>query len=133
MKKILANDEAFQIQSGSGGVLTAPNVESGEKIIATQDWVDDEINKVSAYYITSNAQGDTFATEQALNAGPWFSGGQTRNPTRNDYAIVSDGTPARYIVTTVSTMAGYASVMVRAALRELREASVEIASYANSP
>ena len=102
MKKILANDEAFQIQSGSGGVLTAPNVESGEKIIATQDWVDDEINKVSAYYITSNAQGDTFATEQALNAGPWFSGGQTRNPTRNDYAIVSDGTPARYIVTTVS-------------------------------
>lgn len=102
MKKILANDEAFQIQSGSGGVLTAPNVESGEKIIATRDWVDDEINKVSAYYITSNAQGDTFATEQALNAGPWFSGGQTRNPTRNDYAIVSDGTPARYIVTTVS-------------------------------
>ena len=102
MKKILANDEAFQIQSGSGGVLTAPNVESGEKIIATQDWVDDEINKVSAYYITSNAQGDTFATEQALNTGPWFSGGQTRNPTRNDYAIVSDGTPARYIVTTVS-------------------------------
>jgi hypothetical protein len=102
MKKILANDEAFQIQSGSGGVLTAPNVESGEKIIATRDWVDDEINKVSAYYITSNAQGDTFATEQALNAGPWFSGGQTRNPTRNDYAIVSAGTPARYIVTTVS-------------------------------
>lgn len=102
MKKILATNEEFAIQSGNGGVLKAPNVESGEKIIATRDWVDDEINKVSAYYITSNAQGDTFATVQALNAGPWFSGGQERNPTRNDYAIVSSGTPARYIVTTVS-------------------------------
>ena len=102
MKKILANNEDFSIQSATGGILRAPNVESGEKIIATRDWVDDEINKVSAYYITSNAQGNTFATVQALNAGPWFSGGQERNPTRNDYAIVSAGTPARYIVATVS-------------------------------
>lgn len=88
MKKVLANNEEFQIQSGTGGLLKAPNVESGVKTIATQDWVDDEINKVSAYYITSNAQGDTFANQEALASGPWYSSGSTRTPTRNDYAIV---------------------------------------------
>ena len=38
MKKILATNEEFSIQSGTGGLLKAPNVQSGVETIATQEW-----------------------------------------------------------------------------------------------
>lgn len=50
---------------------------------------DEQIDKLAAYYITSDAQGNPFATHSALvNAQTYYSGGSVRTPTRNDYAIV---------------------------------------------
>lgn len=40
MKKILANNEVFQIQSGTGGILKAPNVVSGEQTIGVKEHID---------------------------------------------------------------------------------------------
>lgn len=51
--------------------------------------VADMINSVTAYYITKNAQGDPFATYSELeNATIFYSGGEVRVPTRNDYCYV---------------------------------------------
>lgn len=73
-------------------------------VTAIRAFVNDSINSVAAYYITSNAQGDAFATKAALDAGGWYYAGQLRTPTRNDYAIViadetHDGKTARYTYT----------------------------------
>lgn len=56
--------------------------------LADKDFVNSSINNMAAFYITSNADGDAFATKTALLAGPWYSQGAKRNPTINDYAIV---------------------------------------------
>ena len=51
---------------------------------------DNAIERVAAYYITADAQGNPFATHAALvNAQTYYSGGAVRTPTRNDYAVVS--------------------------------------------
>ena len=50
---------------------------------------DDAIDALAAYYITSNSAGDAFPSYAALtNATVYYSGGEIRTPTRNDYAIV---------------------------------------------
>ena len=55
----------------------------------TADQVDDAIDKLAAYYITYNAAGENFPTRAALlNAQTYYSGGEVRTPTRNDYAVV---------------------------------------------
>lgn len=47
------------------------------------------IDRLAAYYITSNASGDAFNTRAALvGATTYYSGGAVRVPTRNDYAVV---------------------------------------------
>lgn len=57
--------------------------------LTDKNYVDDSINSVTAYYITKNAAGDAFATKAELNSTTTFySGGQVRIPTRNDYCIV---------------------------------------------
>ena len=57
--------------------------------LADKAFVNDAINSITAFYITSNANGDPFATKSALtSATTYYSGGEVRNPTRNDYAIV---------------------------------------------
>ena len=69
----------------------------------TKTETDNAIERVAAYYITENAQGDNFATRAALlNATTYYSGGVVRVPTRNDYAVVladetHDGAEYRYI------------------------------------
>ena len=56
----------------------------------TAEQVDEAIDKLAAYYITADAQGNPFATHSALvNAQTYYSGGAVRTPTRNDYAVVS--------------------------------------------
>lgn len=58
---------------------------------------DAAIEAVAAYYIT-RADGTVFPSVESLNAGPWYSDGKLRTPTRNDYAIVTaDGKSSRYI------------------------------------
>ena len=76
---------------------------SADNQLADKEWVDQEIDRVAAYYITSDAQGTPFQTRAALlNAETYYSGGSPRTPTRNDYAIVladesHDNTEWRYI------------------------------------
>ena len=76
---------------------------SADNQLADKEWVDQEIDRVAAYYITSDAQGNPFQTRAALlNAETYYSGGSPRTPTRNDYAIVladesHDNTEWRYI------------------------------------
>ena len=57
-----------------------------------RDFINSSINNVAAYYITKNADGDPFNTKAELTAATTFySGGQERVPTRNDYCtILSD-------------------------------------------
>lgn len=55
----------------------------------TKAETDEQIDKLAAYYITSDVQGNPFATHAALvNAATYYSGGSVRVPTRNDYAVV---------------------------------------------
>ena len=55
----------------------------------TKEQTDEAIDSLAAYYITSNAEGEAFPTYAALSsASVFYSGGQVRVPTRNDYCVV---------------------------------------------
>ena len=70
---------------------------------ATCNYVNDSINSVTAYYITKDAQWNQFATYAELStATTFYSWGQVRVPTKNDYTIVladenHDNATTRYI------------------------------------
>ena len=80
-----------------------PSEASTSNQLADKQYVLNNINSVTAYYITKNAQGDQFATYAELAAATTFySGGVVRVPTRNDYTIVladenHDNATTRYI------------------------------------
>lgn len=79
-----------------------PTQASAENQLADKNFVNSSINAVAAYYITSDVAGNPFATVAALDAGPYFSQGSLREPTRNDYALVTadenhDGKTSRYL------------------------------------
>lgn len=66
-----------------------PSTASAENQLADKDFVNSSINNMAAFYITSNANGDAFPTRaDLLSATTFYSGGQERVPTQNDYAIV---------------------------------------------
>ena len=65
-----------------------PSEATSSNQLADKAFVNSSINAIAAYYITSNVNGDAFATKAALVAGPWYFDGSTRTPTKNDYAIV---------------------------------------------
>ena len=66
------------------------DITSSNKAVS-QDYVDNAINSLTAYYITKNAQGDPFSPKAELtNASVYYSGGEIRVPTRNDYCYVLD-------------------------------------------
>lgn len=66
-----------------------PSTASADNQLADKAFVNSSINNSAAFYITSNAQGDAFSTKAALIAATTFySGGQLRVPTQNDYATV---------------------------------------------
>lgn len=80
----------------TGATWTLCNVQStltwvfNYKNYYTKAETDEAIDKLAAYYITADAQGNPFATHAALvNAQTYYSGGAVRIPTRNDYAVVS--------------------------------------------
>ena len=83
-----------------------PTQASTTNQLADKDFVNSSINSVAAYYITKNAAGDPFATKAELNAATtYYSGGQTRVPTKNDYCLVNadethDNAAVRYLYTT---------------------------------
>lgn len=71
--------------------------------LADKDFVNSSLNSITAFYITKNAQGDGFESyEELMNATVFYSGGEVRIPTRNDYCIVrvdetQDDATTRYI------------------------------------
>ena len=55
----------------------------------TSEQTEEAIDRVAAYYITYDAEGNPFPTYAALaNAQTVYSGGKVRTPTRNDYCVV---------------------------------------------
>lgn len=65
-----------------------PAAASSTNLLADRDFVNSSINNLAAFYLTSNAEGDAFATKAALVAGPYYFQGEIRSATLNDYAIV---------------------------------------------
>ena len=66
-----------------------PSTASAENQLVDTAKLNSSINAMAAFYITSNEQGDAFSTKaDLLAATTFYSGGQTRIPTQNDYAIV---------------------------------------------
>lgn len=66
-----------------------PTQASSTNQLADKDFVNSSINNIAAFYITRNASGDAFETYAQLStATVFYSGGEPRTPTRNDYCIV---------------------------------------------
>ena len=71
--------------------------------LADKDFVNSSINNVAAFYITADSNGNAFETYAQLStATVFYSGGQVRTPTRNDYCVVRsdenhDNATTRYI------------------------------------
>lgn len=74
-----------------------PSTASADNQLADKAFVNSSINAMAAFYITYNENGDAFPTRaDLLSATTFYSGGQARVPTQNDYAIVraDDSQPA---------------------------------------
>ena len=56
--------------------------------LADKAFVNSSIANMAANYVTSDAQGDNFATKAALLSGPYYYKGQSYTLTNNDYALV---------------------------------------------
>ena len=66
-----------------------PAQASATNQLADKDFVNSSIENAAAYYITKDAAGNPFATKAELDAATvFYSGGQIRVPTRNDYTVV---------------------------------------------
>lgn len=66
-----------------------PSQASSTNQLADKDFTLDAINSVSAFYITKDAIGNPFNTKADLDsATTFYSGGEVRTPTRNDYCYV---------------------------------------------
>lgn len=80
-----------------------PTQASETNKLADKDFVNSSINNVAAFYITADANGNAFETYAQLStATVFYSGGQVRTPTRNDYCVVRsdenhDNATTRYI------------------------------------
>lgn len=70
-----------------------PAQASPENQLADKSYVVDQINSVSAYYLTATPDGEAFASRAALTAatasGEFYFAGQLRVPTKNDYCLVN--------------------------------------------
>ena len=66
-----------------------PSAATSSNQLADKAFVNSSINAIAAYYITSDVEGDAFATKAALDTGPYYHDGSARTPTENDYAIVA--------------------------------------------
>lgn len=98
--KISTNESAITTINGK-----IPSAASSSNQLADKDFVNSTVTTLLARYITSSASGDSFATNAALLAGPYYLDGTavaTSDLHNNDYAMVMedethDNKPARYI------------------------------------
>ena len=83
-----------------------PAQASPENQLADKSYVVDQINSVSAYYLTATPDGEAFASKAALMAavasGEFYFAGQLRVPTKNDYCLINrdethENMAARYV------------------------------------
>lgn len=66
-----------------------PTQATSSNQLADKDFVNSSINALAAFYITKNLVGDPFATKSELNnTVVFYSGGNIRIPTTNDYCII---------------------------------------------
>lgn len=66
-----------------------PASATSQNQLADKAFVNSSINNFAAFYITKNADGDAFATKaELMSSATYYSGGQVRVPTKNDYCIV---------------------------------------------
>ena len=71
-----------------------PTQATASNQLADKEFVNSSINSITAFYITKNANGDQFSTKAELDAATvFYSGGEVRVPTRNDYCVVWLGIP----------------------------------------
>lgn len=66
-----------------------PNQASSDNQLADKNFVNSSINSITADYITSNADGDAFATKEQLLNGPYYNKGVQIELSKNDYALVN--------------------------------------------
>lgn len=69
-----------------------PTQASPTNQVGDKDFINSSLNSITAFYITKNAQGEQFNSKAELLATTvFYSGGEVRVPTRNDYcAVLSD-------------------------------------------
>lgn len=101
---ILENYDDTQVKSDINVINEKiPTQASNINQLADKDFVNSSLNSITAFYITKNANGDQFNNKSELdNAIDFYSGGELRVPTRNDYCIVledetRDNSTTRYI------------------------------------
>ena len=92
--KFATSSELSQIATNTGDISTIngkiPSEATSSNQLADKAFVNSSINNFAAYYITKNVAGDPFDTKaQLFSASTFYSGGSTRTPTINDYAIVT--------------------------------------------
>lgn len=79
-----------------------PSDVSTQNKLATRAYVDQSVTTVSAHYLTSDTEGNNFATKASLLSGPYYYGLEEHDPDENDYAFVNadethDDLPSRYV------------------------------------
>ena len=91
-------DEALKSDINTINSKIPTGASSSNKLADTQ-YVDDSISNLSASYLSSNAEGDPFATHsQLVNASIFYCGGEEVTPQKNDYCtVLSDETMPVYI------------------------------------
>lgn len=65
-----------------------PSTATDQNQLADKAFVNSSIANMAANYVTSDSQGDNFATRAALISGPYYYKGASYTPTNNDYALV---------------------------------------------
>lgn len=84
-----------------------PSQATDQNQLADKDFVNSSINALAAFYITRNASGDPFRTKAELDGtSTYYSGGQVRIPTTNDYCIVLAD------ITKATAVSGYSSFTI---------------------
>ena len=70
-------------------LITTSSSNPSDSAFALKGFVNSSINALAAFYITKDANGNPFSTHaELIGATTFYSGGEVRVPTRNDYAIV---------------------------------------------
>ena len=96
LNQYATNDELAEI------AVKIPSQASIRNQLADKEFVNSSINSISAFYITSDLEGNPFSSYSLLLTGPYYNKGALRDITQNDYALVindenHDNKSVRYV------------------------------------